>query len=411
MPLRGTAGLVRPAIAALVAAMAGACATDAAGPADVSEPSVVDSLQMTSYAAATTDPRIARGNLDATIDGSRLRFERIGDVASATALVDSLHLRASMHGSVGDLVEALMIADEAVVRARRTGDAHLLRAHALAALHRFDEAHAALVAATNTGADVGHAAEAIRVAQGDHHAALRSRIDRANAYPSFASLADLAPVLIADGRFTEADAALVDALEHYRDVSPYTVAWTQFQRGVLWGEAVGDDVAAEALYRDAIRLVPDYVTAHVHLAEIEASTSRLDDALDRLRALRTVDDPEPTARLAEFLAEVNPSAAAAETADAHVRWDALVAVEPFAFADHAAEFYLGAGDAPERALELAQLNLANRTIDRAYELAIDAALAVGDDQLACRYLAEAGEERVRIGLVEARAELRCDGSR
>jgi hypothetical protein len=64
---------------------------------------------------------------------------------------------------------------------------------------------------------------------------------------------------------------------------------------------------------------------------------------------------------------------------ARQRFEGLLARHALAFADHAAEFYLGPGVDAERAWVLAQLNLANRETDRAVALAIRAAGATGRD--------------------------------
>jgi hypothetical protein len=55
-------------------------------------------------------------------------------------------------------------------------------------------------------------------------------------------------------------------------------------------------------------------------------------------------------------------------ARAEARYDELVARHPKAFAHHAAEFWLEAGDDPHRALRLARTNLDVRQSPRAYEL-------------------------------------------
>jgi len=50
------------------------------------------------------------------------------------------------------------------------------------------------------------------------------------------------------------------------------------------------------------------------------------------------------------------------------RYDELTATHPAAFADHAAEFWLGAGNDPPKALRLAEFNLRVRQTHRAYDL-------------------------------------------
>ena len=415
IPLRWTAGLVSPVVAALCAVAAGSCApSDDVALDEHAERShdVTVPLESVPYVLATTNHEIAWQNLHASVDGSLLRYERLGDAASAAALVDALHLRATFAGSVGDLEAALRFAEESVTLAPKDPASHAVHASALVALHRFEEASRALEVAASHGREVHSALGGIRVARGDYEEELDRRVAVAEEFPSFRNYADLAPAMVAAGRFEEADQALVAALAYYRDVSPFTPAWVQFQRGVIWGEAAGNVERAEQLYRDAIRLVPGYVTASVHLAEIEAERGELDAALARLREVMDVEDPEPATRFAEFLWTTGVAAGSVQAANTEARWEALLDREALAFADHAAEFFLGVGDDAGRALELAELNLENRATDRAFELVIDASIAVGDVVLACEYLAFAGPSRLRVGLVDARDSLDCrDGRR
>ncbi len=54
-------------------------------------------------------------------------------------------------------------------------------------------------------------------------------------------LEELVPLgaLLADLReFDEAERTYQRALQEYRDVSPFALAWVCFQLGVLWGELV-----------------------------------------------------------------------------------------------------------------------------------------------------------------------------
>ena len=60
------------------------------------------------------------------------------------------------------------------------------------------------------------------------------------------------------------------------------------------------------------------------------------------------------------------------------RYDELTAAHPEAFADHAAEFWLGAGNDPPKGLRFAEFNLRVRKSPRAYGLvarALDAKTA------------------------------------
>jgi hypothetical protein len=86
--------------------------------------------------------------------------------------------------------------------------------------------------------------------------------------------------------------------------------------------------------------------------------------------------------MSELLAtEGNTQASADELDVATFMYEDLLSRHELAFADHAAEFYLGSGHDPQRALQLATANLVNRKTVRAYTLAIEAAEASGEIEL------------------------------
>ena len=80
----------------------------------------------------------------------------------------------------------------------------------------------------------------------------------------------------------------------------------------------------------------------------------------------------------------------AEILHARQRYESLLVRYPLGFADHAAEFYLGPGNDPERAWLLVEQNLANRQTDRSVALAVKAAEATGRYQQACELLRDHG---------------------
>lgn len=186
-------------------------------------------------------------------------------------------------------------------------------------------------------------------------------------------LEDLVPLgsLLADlERFDEADAVYRQALESYDDVSPFPLAWTCFQLGMLWGELVADSdpVRAEHWYRQAIAYLPSYVRARVHLAEICAGDGRLAEAEGLLRPSLPSGEPEVAWRLADVLVlRAERDEAAVHLAAARARYEELLARHELAFADHAAEFYAGSGNDTARALALAEANAVNRPTRRALE--------------------------------------------
>jgi tetratricopeptide (TPR) repeat protein len=199
--------------------------------------------------------------------------------------------------------------------------------------------------------------------------------------------------LLADLReFTEADRTYRHALQTYRDVSPFPVARTCFQLGVLWGELVLEPRAAEAeeWYRQAIGCVPGYNRARVHLAEICLSNGRADDAEVVLMPAVPSGDPEVLWRLADVLVARGRYAEAEATMDAaRSGFESLLERHLLAFADHGAEFYAGSGNNGTRALQFARINVANRPTLRAFEESHDIAVNAGDPEAASELLAEA----------------------
>ncbi len=205
--------------------------------------------------------------------------------------------------------------------------------------------------------------------------------------------------LLADLReFTDADRIYGQALEVYRDASPFPVAWVCFQLGMLWGELVPEPQTARAArwYRTAIDCLPSYTKARVHLAEIYSSSGRASDAEALLIPAISSGDPEVRWRLADVLvaqgrfAEAEAHMQAARFGSQGSRsLNGEEKANLLAFADHAAEFYAGSGGDYRRALDLARVNVANRPTLRAFEQAHDIAVNAGDMDAASELFAQA----------------------
>src|SRR5262249_44406283 len=123
----------------------------------------------------------------------------------------------------------------------------------------------------------------------------------------------------------------------------------------------------------------EFVTARIHLAEIEALRGDTGSAVERLeQVVRSTNEPEALALLGLLHVRMGESTLGSrEIVEARTRYELLLSCDPLAFADHGAEFYLGSGADPERAWVLAQENLANRQTPRAAALAIKAAEGSG----------------------------------
>jgi tetratricopeptide (TPR) repeat protein len=208
-------------------------------------------------------------------------------------------------------------------------------------------------------------------------------------------LEDLVPLgaLHADLReFDEADRIYQKALRAVVDTSPFAVAWVCFQLGTLWGELVPEAHLTRAAfwYRKAIQYLPQYVKAHVHLAEIYSKSGNVEGAEAILVAVVARGDPEVSWRLADLMVTTGRYSEAEELMKtARSQFEILLKKHLLAFADHAAEFYSGSGNDPRRAFELSCLDLANRPTLRAFERAYATALAVAEAEQAAEILLSA----------------------
>jgi tetratricopeptide (TPR) repeat protein len=345
----------------------------------------------------TTDGEIALINLESARRRSWSRFftdpQREG---VAETVVEHEQLTARFLGDLpaldrlGTLVNHL---DHVDAESPRTA---LVHAQVASMTHRFTDARSYLARAA-VSRELSAAADRLRLnidqACGSNLEAVleaRQRMARASG-----RLEDLVPLgsLHADlCEFDKADEIYRRALKEYQDTSPFAVAWVCFQLGVLWGEIVPGARSGRAAYwyQKAIEYVPCYVKARVHLAELYLNYQFTEDAEELLAPAIASGDPEVHWRLADVMAA---SARFAE-ADAQMRaarsaFEALLEKHLLAFADHGAEFYSGSGNNPERAFQLASVNLANRPTRRAFEQAYETAVAADERERAAEILGAA----------------------
>ena len=333
----------------------------------------------------TSDAAIALGNLDAQILGYENARKRQPTSADWLIPLASLYdARGQALGRIADYETELALADEAVRLAPADGAALLARAAARARFHRFAEASADLDAAAAHGAPadrVDGARAAIWSATGREPAALAIRQRLATAHPTLTTLGAEAMSLAALGRVTEAEERLAEAQAHFRDVTPLALAALYFEGGLI-EERAGRPSSARELYEAARARLPEHAQATAHLAGVMAASGQRAQAVALLRPLvARSDDPEYAGALAALVGDARE--AAALRAQAARRYDALLARHPEAFADHAARFWLAAGDEPKKALPLAERNLVLRPTAEAYQLTIAASLANGRNDHAC----------------------------
>ena len=316
-----------------------------------------------------TDGAIAVLNLQAQIDG----LEGPGTSAEAATLIDLLILRGRILGRIGDYERAAALADCLVGAAITDATAYAVRARTHAVFHRFTEAlddldHAGLISPQGAAAERERAA--ILQAMVHYHEALVTyEAGTADRGEQFERTAALAGFWADRGKTETAQHFYLDSLHSYRGVSPFPLALLDFQLGLMWMRQDRQN-EARTYFGTAVRRVPAFAAAQGHLAEVDAELGDTEAAIDRLIPLATSsDDPDYAAQLARILGEIGRGEESiAWRRIAASRYNELTTAHPAAFADHAAEFWLGVGSDPAKGLRFAEFNLRVRKTPRAYDL-------------------------------------------
>lgn len=353
----------------------------------------------TSARPRTTSWSIAGSNLDAQI-ADRVRRNN-PDPEQQSFFVQLYLERATFLANVDDYEKAETIGAQLVKSYPKDPVAHLTHAMTLGALHKFEAQGKELDEAAALKASSGRVADSrvsLLMAQGRYD-------DAQKLFPAVgANATPTAMVMgaVLAGRMQKPDESerlFERARTAIVDVSPFPVAWMDFQRGSLL-EARGMEKQARGYYLEALEAIPVYVHAAVHAA----TTDTPERAIERLEALRTVTtDPELLSALGDAHKRAKHDAEAKKATDAaHARYTELLAKHPEAYADHAARFYLASGNDPKKALDLAEKNAKVRATEEAIDLWMAAAAATQrKDQIcasaiAMKQLTYASETRKRI---------------
>jgi tetratricopeptide (TPR) repeat protein len=321
---------------------------------------------------STTNAGIAMGNLDGTIETrTKLYASSPNDANSGLTLVNALLTRGQFAGRIADYETADALTANMVTKSPKSADAHLARASTAATFHRFSEALTELDAAAGLGASptaIKNARASIFLAQG--------RLDEISELGAWQDGADPLSMVSAAaftgelGRTEVAETLFERARASYRDVSPFTVALTDFQRASLY-ERSGERAKARAYFTEAVHILPMYAHAVVHLANLLPAT----EAKGLLTSIAsTADDPEVVAALSDANRRTGDAEGATKLADkARARYETLLKAHPEAFYDHGAAFYLGVGADGIKALALAKQNAALRKTAASVDLWLTAA--------------------------------------
>ncbi len=326
---------------------------------------------------------LAMINLQAQIDGRQRRvLGGMGVVGDRAELIELVALRGHVLGRICDYEWAEEQAEQLTRDVPADAVAFLTRARARGRFHRFTDALADLDRARRLGADpavVDAERASVLQAIGRYEPALALYSEAAKRRADFASIGALAILQAERGEIAASEQLFGESRDRYHGVSPFPCALLDFQRGLMW-LTHGDLCRSLTWFKAATRRLPAYAPAQGHLAEVETALGDPEAAIARLLPLTiSSDDPDYAASLARILDGAGQPTEAGRWRDkAAARYDELMARHPEAFADHAAEFWLGAGADPSRALELARLNVTIRPTPRAHELLARATrLAVG----------------------------------
>jgi tetratricopeptide (TPR) repeat protein len=316
---------------------------------------------------------VAIRNLSAQIEGLQSRTGTgVWPIANDANLVELLILRGHLLGRVADSERATEVAERLVRERPDDGQALFTRARTRSTLHRFSAAWLDLDDAQRHGMDpmaVNDERATIHQALGRYEEALVIRRDAAARRETFESLAAWAAIHAERRDVGRAQRLFRQSRDLYSGVSPFPLATLDLQEGHMW-LVEGDRVQARACLVAAVQRVPGYASAEGHIAEIDARDGDLSGAIERLRELAaSSDDPDYAANLAGLLKLIGDTAESDRWRDrAARRYDELISHHPAAFADHAALFWLAAGQNPHRAAQLAKFNLDTRPTPRAREL-------------------------------------------
>lgn len=287
-------------------------------------------------------------------------------VAEPDQEIELLLQRAALHGRLEDYTEALA-RSQAWTEAEPTSPAAWAqRGSALARVHRFAAARAAVARCRSLARDPAiweGLAATIAEATGDLASSGTYREHQATAYPNATTLALWAGHLAIAGRIPEALAVMPRAAAAIRDNPASLLNWILFQWGRIY-ELAGEPAKARSFYAAAHARLPTLETT-AHLAQTMLATGGDPNALV---ASALGSDPSPELY-----------ALAGEPEEARREWERYLAAFPEAFADHAARFYLDSttrgGANPQRALVLAKLDFANRPTLESRALVVEASLA------------------------------------
>jgi tetratricopeptide (TPR) repeat protein len=318
-----------------------------------------------------TSGRIAIANLSVVIDGLEQRRIKGATFEDLLRLSKLLFLRGDLLGRLVDHDRAEAVTSEAIALAPGTGAALHASARVAERFHRFEDAAELLKQARSAGHPeelIDAARAAVLQAKGKYSRALVLRQRLAKHSPGIHTIGALATLLAEMEEWDAAEARYADAIDADKGVSPIPCGQLLFEWGVS-AMRRGDLDRAEAKLGELDAVLPGHVPGRGHRAEVALARGQLEHAAALITPLLGIsDDPEYRAVHAEILAARGDAQASTEAERAAAVYEVLLARRREAYADHAAAFFMGIGNRPKTAVDLASANWKLRDTPRSRRL-------------------------------------------
>jgi tetratricopeptide (TPR) repeat protein len=310
--------------------------------------------------ARYTSRRMSLADFCSSISRLERRRREVACLEDLVALAELLLLRGDLLGCIADHDLAEAAAEEAGASFPTAATANLIRARVAARFHRFKESHALLDLAMVTGGSrrqIMSTRAALLQSTGKFWEALELRDRLAREHHGIETLGALATLSVEMGQFALAEMLYAEALNADDGVSPLPCAQLLYEWGV-GAMRHGDLDRAEDIFVQLEAVLPWHIPGRGRRAEIALARDQVETAAALIESpLEASDDPEYLALHAEILAARGEHAEAAhESQRAAAAYESLLARRPEAYADRAAAFFMGAGNQPLLAVELAAKN-------------------------------------------------------
>lgn len=319
-----------------------------------------------------TSGRIAVANLSASIESLELCRLNGATFADLVALSNFLFLRGDLLGRIVDHDRAELMAKKSIAFSPNYAGTLYIRARLAERFHRFQEANTLLdqaFAAGDQSQKIDLERSALLQATGLYSEALLLRERLAKDNPSIQTLGALATLLGEMDRWAEAESCYMAAVDADEGTSPIPCGQLLFEWGVS-AMRRGSLDRAEEIFGQLDAILPQHVPGRGHRAEVALARGQLNFAEALITSLLAIsDDPEYLATYAEILAARGEAEAAAIAAEcAASAYELLLMRRPEAYADHAAAFFMGVGNRPQLAVDLASANWKLRDTPRSRSL-------------------------------------------